>query len=49
LNARDAILNAVPTARRPTLIARVESMSPTPIFRFDIVLQGENETVFLDV
>lgn len=49
LNASDAILNAVPTVRRPTLIARVESMSPTPIFRFDIVLQGETETVFLDV
>jgi len=49
LNASDAILNAVPSARRSTLIARVESMSPTLTFRFDIVLQGENETVFLDV
>ena len=49
LNARDAILNAVPSARRSTLIARVESKAPQPIFRFDIALQGENETVFLDV
>jgi protocatechuate 3,4-dioxygenase alpha subunit len=49
LNASDAILNAVPMARRSTLIARVESMSPQPTFRFDIVLQGESETVFLDV
>jgi protocatechuate 3,4-dioxygenase alpha subunit len=49
LNASDAILNAVPSARRSTMIARVESMSPTLTFRFDIVLQGETETVFLDV
>ena len=49
LNASDAILRAVPMIRRATLIARVESISPQPTFRFDIVLQGENETVFLDV
>jgi protocatechuate 3,4-dioxygenase alpha subunit len=49
LNASDTILNAVPSTRRATLIARVESMSPQPTFRFDIVLQGESETVFLDV
>ncbi len=49
LNASDAILNSVPSARRSTLIARVESITPTPTFRFDIVLQGDNETVFLDV
>jgi protocatechuate 3,4-dioxygenase alpha subunit len=49
LNATDAVLNAVPSARRSTLIARVESISPTPTFRFEIVLQGESETVFFDV
>jgi len=49
LNATDAILNAVPSARRSTLIARAESISPAPTFRLDIVLQGENETVFFDV
>jgi len=49
LNATDAILNAVPRARRSTLIARAESISPQPTFRFEIVLQGENETVFFDV
>jgi protocatechuate 3,4-dioxygenase, alpha subunit len=48
-NASDAVLNAVPNARRSTLIARIDSKSPQPTFRFDIVLQGENETVFLDV
>ena len=45
-NDADAVLNAVPNARRSTLIARVES---TSVLRFDIVLQGENETVFFDV
>jgi protocatechuate 3,4-dioxygenase alpha subunit len=48
-NASDAVLNTVPIARRSTLIARVESKSPQPTFRFDIILQGENETVFLDI
>ena len=45
-NDADAVLNAVPIVRRSTLIARVES---TSVLRFDIVLQGENETVFFDV
>jgi protocatechuate 3,4-dioxygenase alpha subunit len=45
-NDADTVLNAVPAARRSTLIARVES---TSVLRFDIVLQGENETVFFDV
>ena len=45
-NDADAILNAVPIARRSTLIAHAGS---TSALRFDIVLQGENETVFFDV
>ena len=45
-NDADAVLNAVPNDRRATLIARVESAAA---LRFDIVLQGENETVFFDV
>ena len=48
-NDADPVLNAVPIARRSTLIARLESASPQPVFRFDIVLQGENETVFFEV
>ena len=48
-NASDALLNAVPIARRSTLIAQIESTSPRPTFRFDIVLQTEDETVFFDV
>jgi protocatechuate 3,4-dioxygenase, alpha subunit len=46
LNAADAVLNSVAPERRPTLIARVEKPD---LLRFDIVLQGENETVFFDV
>lgn len=39
----DAVLASVPAARRHTLIARLESPGR---FRFDIVLQGADETVF---
>ncbi len=48
-NSTDAVLNAVPIARRSTLIASLESTSAQLMLRFDIVLQGENETVFFDV
>lgn len=46
LNAGDAVLNAIAPARRSTLIAQVERPG---VLRFDIVLQGEHETVFFDV
>jgi len=46
LNASDAVLNAIAPARRSTLIAQVERPG---VLRFDIVLQGEHETVFFDV
>lgn len=43
------ILNAVPSlARRGTLIAKKEDGSHKPRYRFDIYLQGKNETVFFD-
>ena len=45
-NDEDAILELVPAARRPTLIARKTGEGH---YRFDIVLQGEDETVFFDV
>ncbi|WP_158914965.1 protocatechuate 3,4-dioxygenase subunit alpha [Caulobacter sp. S45] len=45
-NAEDPILELVPTDRRQTLIARRTSDGT---YRFDIVLQGENETVFFDI
>jgi protocatechuate 3,4-dioxygenase, alpha subunit len=44
-NATDPILALVPTERRDTLIARELDGA----WRFDIVLQGERETVFFDV
>ena len=46
LNAGDAVLNAVAPARRSTLVAQVVRPG---VLRFDIVLQGEHETVFFDV
>lgn len=49
-NDEDAILPLVPDARRHTLIARREGEAEgRPLYRFDIVLQGEGETVFFDV
>lgn len=49
-NAADPVLNLIEQEnRRPTLIARREERDGRPVYRFDIRLQGENETVFLDV
>ena len=45
-NAGDAILALVPAARRHTLIAR---RSGENTYRFDIRVQGPEETVFFDV
>jgi protocatechuate 3,4-dioxygenase alpha subunit len=46
VNGEDPILGLVPPDRRRTLIARGERDGR---YRFDIVLQGANETVFFDV
>jgi protocatechuate 3,4-dioxygenase, alpha subunit len=46
LNATDAVLKSVSPERRSTLIAHVERPG---VLRFDITLQGKNETVFFDV
>jgi protocatechuate 3,4-dioxygenase alpha subunit len=48
-NAADPVLALVPAERRATLIAARESGSGNPVYRLDIHLQGENETVFFDV
>jgi protocatechuate 3,4-dioxygenase alpha subunit len=48
-NADDQILALVPVDRRATLIARREEKNGTPVYVFDIRLQGENETAFFDV
>lgn len=45
LNGTDPVLQLVPAARRATLIAR---RATDGAYEFDIVLQGEGETVFFD-
>jgi protocatechuate 3,4-dioxygenase alpha subunit len=45
-NDADHVLSLVPAARRATLIARPDGPDR---YRFDIVLQGQRETVFFDV
>jgi protocatechuate 3,4-dioxygenase alpha subunit len=44
--ADDPILKLVPEKRRATLIARPTTADE---YRFDVVVQGDNETVFFDV
>lgn len=44
--AADGVINLVPADRRATLIARKTAPG---VYRFDIHLQGDNETVFFDV
>jgi protocatechuate 3,4-dioxygenase alpha subunit len=48
-NADDPVLNSVENSRRQTLLADGREESGKTIFRFDIRLQGENETIFFDV
>ncbi|KVD34273.1 protocatechuate 3,4-dioxygenase subunit alpha [Burkholderia ubonensis] len=49
-NAADPVLNAVPAERRATLVAKRETQPGGPtIYRFDIRMQGPDETVFFDV
>jgi len=46
-NETDAVLDLVPADRRETLIAR-RVMHERGGLEWDIVIQGENETVFFD-
>lgn len=46
-NAADPVLTLIPPERRATVIA--ERVGDAPVYRLDIVLQGENETVFFDI
>jgi protocatechuate 3,4-dioxygenase alpha subunit len=50
-NAGDPLLSSIEDrAARNTLLARrADEGGDPPIYRFDIVMQGENETVFLDI
>ena len=49
-NQQDAVLNLIEwEQRRATLIAQREDRGDQVVYRFDIRLQGERETVFFDV
>lgn len=49
-NDEDAILALVPEERRVTLVARAGDEGPEGrVYRFDVHLQGDAETVFFDV
>jgi protocatechuate 3,4-dioxygenase, alpha subunit len=48
-NAKDAVLGLIEwEARRATLVAEREDRGGQAVYRFDIRLQGEGETVFFD-
>jgi protocatechuate 3,4-dioxygenase alpha subunit len=47
---QDPVLSLVPERRRPTLIAQASGQRDgATVYRFDIHLQGENETVFFEI
>jgi protocatechuate 3,4-dioxygenase alpha subunit len=49
-NASDSLLSSIEDpAVRGTLLARRAEGSNPALYRFDIVLQGDNETAFLDI
>jgi protocatechuate 3,4-dioxygenase alpha subunit len=47
-NQTDPILQRVPEDRRATLLAKRLQVDGEAAYRFDIILQGEDETVFFD-
>ena len=48
-NNTDTVLASVPAARRATLVAQRTSTPAGPVYRFDIHMQGAQETVFFDL
>lgn len=48
-NESDPVLRRVPAERRATLLAEGASGDDEVVYRFDIVLQGEGETVFFNL
>ena len=48
-NATDPVLNIIDPVRRETLIAGRSERGGEVVYTFDIQLQGERETVFIDV
>jgi len=47
-NVDDPVLNSIETEMRHALIATLEKADDSPVYRFDIHMQGENETVFFN-
>src|SRR5437773_2536226 len=45
-NTDDPVLRVVPQPRRPTLLAKHQTAGGRVIYRYDVVLQGDGETVF---
>jgi protocatechuate 3,4-dioxygenase alpha subunit len=48
-NAEDVTLQCVPEERRATLLAKRADEGERVIYRFDIILQGANETAFFNL
>jgi len=48
-NAEDKVLASVPAERRQTLVAQRSETGGQVTYRFDIRMQGPQETVFFDV
>lgn len=48
-NAPDPVLNTVPAERRSTLLGSREEAGNSVVYRFDIHMQGERETVLCDL
>jgi protocatechuate 3,4-dioxygenase alpha subunit len=48
-NAQDPVLQSVPQDRRHTLVAQKTEREGRVVYRFDIHMQGDDETVFFDV
>lgn len=48
-NAKDPVLLSVPQDRCRTLIAERREQNGVAVYRFDIYMQGDKETVFFDV
>lgn len=48
-NARDLVLCNVPESRRSSLVARRQDGPGHTVYRFDIHMQGDSETVFFDL
>jgi protocatechuate 3,4-dioxygenase, alpha subunit len=49
-NAKDPVMNLIEwTDRRKTLVGQREMRDGKPVYRFDIRLQGSDETVFFDI